>query len=82
MEDVWWRPLGSIVVSGVPALAAGETVAAMVAGCGGGSSANGLPAARVKMASFSGDGLSFRYPVTWTAKQSPLWETSDETTIT
>jgi hypothetical protein len=79
---MWRCSLRPVLISSLRVLAAGGTVVAMVAGCNADSSRTTLTATRVKMASFSGDGLSFRYPAAWTAKQSLLWETSDETTIT
>jgi hypothetical protein len=44
--------------------------------------ANNRPAARVKMASFRGDGLPFRYPAAWTARRWPLLGTSMSMVIT
>jgi hypothetical protein len=58
-------------MASVRATAAAAVVAAVIAGCSG-MPANNRSAARVKMASFRGDGLSFRYPAAWTARRWPL----------
>jgi hypothetical protein len=75
-------PDAPALMAGIRALAAAGAVAAMIAGCSGGTSPSTPPAGKITMASFSKAGLSFRYPAAWTVKQWPLWMISDETTIT
>jgi hypothetical protein len=66
---------------GLRVLTVALAIAFMITGCGRSASLDSQAMARVKMASFSGDGLSFRYPAAWTARRWPLFMISDERTI-